>query len=100
MQASGPTLLRRMRTRSCPPPSSVRILGIDDWSWKKGVTYGTLLVDLELRKPIELLPDRSAETAEAWLRTHPEVDIVSRDRGGNYAAAAKKGAPQARAYCR
>jgi transposase len=100
MQASGPTLLRRMRTRSCPPPSSVRILGIDDWSWKKGVTYGTLLVDLELRKPIELLPDRSAETAEAWLRTHPEGDIVSRDRGGNYAAAAKKGAPQARAYCR
>lgn len=95
MQTSGPTLLRRMRTRSCPPPSSVRILGIDDWRWKKGMTYGTLLVDLELRKPIELLPDRSAETAEAWLRTHPEVDIVSRDRGGNYAAAAKKGASQA-----
>lgn len=95
MQISGPTLLRRMRTRSCPPPSSVRILGIDDWCWKKGVTYGTILVDLELRKPIELLPDRSAETAEAWLRTHPEVELVSRDRGGDYAAAAKKGAPQA-----
>jgi transposase len=95
MHISGPTLLRRMRTRSCPPPSSVRILGIDDWSWKKGMTYGTLLVDLEARKPIELLPDRSAETAEVWLRSHPEVEIVSRDRGGNYAAAAKKGAPQA-----
>ncbi len=95
MQVSGPTLLRRMRTRSCPPPQSVRILGIDDWSWKKGVTYGTILVDLELRRPIELLPDRSAETAQAWLRTHPEVDIVSRDRGGEYAAAARKGAPQA-----
>jgi transposase len=95
MHISGPTLLRRMRTRSCPQPSSVRILGIDDWSWKKGMTYGTLLVDLELRKPIELLPDRSAETAQAWLRTHTEVEIVSRDRGGNYAAAAKKGAPQA-----
>ncbi len=95
MQTSGPTFLRRMRTRSCPPPSSVRILGIDDWSWKKGMTYGTILVDLELRKPIELRPDRSAEAAEAWLRIHPEVDIVSRDRGGNYAAAAKKGAPQA-----
>jgi transposase len=95
IRTSGPTFLRRMRTCSCPPPSSVRILGIDDWSWKKGMTYGTLLVDLELRKPIELLPDRSAETAEAWLRSHPEVEIVSRDRGGNYAAAAKKGAPQA-----
>jgi transposase len=95
MQVSGPTLLRRMRTHSCPPPQSVRILGIDDWSWKKGVTYGTILVDLELRRPIELLPDRSAETAQAWLRTHPEVHIVSRDRGGEYAAAARKGAPQA-----
>src|SRR5436309_11252211 len=95
MQISGPTLLRRMRTCSCPAPSSVRVLGIDDWCWKKGVTYGTILVDLELRKPIELLPDRSAETAEAWLRTHPEVEVVSRDRGGDYAAAAKKGAPQA-----
>jgi transposase len=95
MQVSGPTLLRRMRTRSCPPPASVRILGIDDWCWKKGMTYGTILVDLELRKPIELLPDRTAETSEAWLRTHPEVEIVNRDRGGDYAAAAKKGAPQA-----
>jgi transposase len=73
----------------------VHILGIDDWAWKKGQTYGTILVDLETRRPIELLPDRSTETAEAWLRTHPEVDIVSRDRGGEYAAAAKKGAPQA-----
>jgi transposase len=86
MQVSGPTLLRRMRTRACPVPSSVRILGIDDWSWKKGMTYGTILVDLELRKPIEVLPDRTAETSEAWLRSHPEVEIVSRDRGGDYAS--------------
>jgi DNA-binding NarL/FixJ family response regulator len=95
MQVSGPTLLRRMRTRSYTPPTSVSILGIDDWAWKKGATYGTILVDLQSRKPIELLPDRTAETAEAWLRTHPEVEIVSRDRGGDYAAAARKGAPQA-----
>jgi len=95
MQVSGPTLLRRMRARACPEPSFVRILGIDDWCWKKGVTYGTILVDLELHKPIELLPDRTASTAEAWLRRHPEVELVSRDRGGDYAAAAKKGAPQA-----
>ena len=95
MQVSGPTLLRRMRTCSYTPPASVSILGIDDWAWNKGATYGTILVDLQSRKPIELLPDRSAETAEAWLRTHPEVEIVSRDRGGDYAAAARKGAPQA-----
>jgi transposase len=52
-------------------------------------------VDLQSHKAIELLPDRTAETAEAWLRTHPEVEIVSRDRGGDYVAAARKGASQA-----
>jgi transposase len=96
MQVSAPTLLRCMRTRSYTPPSSVRIVGIDDWAWKKGQTYGTILVDLQTRRPIELLPDRSPETVEAWLRTHPEGEIVSRDRGGDYAAAARKGASQAR----
>jgi len=95
MGASGPTLLRRMRAVCISPPSCIRILGIDDWAWKKGQTYGTILVDLETRRPIELLPDRSSETVAAWLRTHPEVEIVSRDRGGEYAAAAKQGAPQA-----
>ena len=86
MSVSAPTLLRRLRTVACPPPKSVRILGVDDWAWKKGQTYGTLLVDLELRKPIELLPDRKEATLEAWLRTHPEIEVVSRDRGGEYAA--------------
>jgi transposase len=71
-------------------------LGIDDWAWKKGQTYGTILVDLERRRTIDLLPDRSTETVVAWLRAHPEVEIVSRDRGTEYAAAARKGAPQAR----
>src|SRR2546430_1324025 len=95
MGASGPTLLRRMRAVCIPPPKSVRVLGIDDWAWKKGQTYGIILVDLETRRPIELLPDRSTETVKAWLRGHPEVVIVSRDRGGEYAAAARKGASQA-----
>jgi transposase len=84
-----------MRARIYTPPTSVPIVGIDDWAWKKGMTYGTILVDLQNRRPIEILPDRSAETAEAWLRTHPEITLVSRDRGGDYAAAAKRGAPQA-----
>src|SRR5207245_4456147 len=95
LQVSAPTLLRTLRTVSCASPASVRILGIDDWSWKKGQIYGTLLVDLERRKPIELLPDRREETVKAWLLTHPEIEVISRDRGGEYAAAAKKGAPQA-----
>jgi transposase len=95
LQISPPTLLRSLRTVSCASPASVRILGVDDWSWKKGQIYGTLLVDLERSKPIELLPDRREETVTAWLLTHPEIEVVSRDRGGAYAAAAKKGAPQA-----
>jgi transposase len=95
LQVCAPTLLRSLRTVSCAPPTSVRILGIDDWSWKKGQIYGTLLVDLELRRPIELLPDRREETVKAWLLTHREIEVMSRDRGGAYAAAAKKGAPQA-----
>ncbi len=95
MQVSASTLLRVLRTVSCASPTSVRILGIDDWSWKKGQIYGTLLVDLERRRPIEILPDRKEETVEAWLLTHPEIEVVSRDRGGAYAAAARKGAPQA-----
>ncbi len=95
MQVSASTLLRYLRTVSCAPPTSVRILGIDDWSWKKGQIYGTLLVDLELRRSIELLADRREETVTAWLLTHREIEVISRDRGGAYAAAAKKGAPQA-----
>src|SRR5437764_2943281 len=95
MLVSAPTLLRRLRAVTCPPPKSVRILGVDDWAWKKGQTYGTILVDLEKRCPIELLADRKEETLTAWLLTHPEIEVISRDRGGEYAAAAKKGAPQA-----
>ncbi|MFL5661934.1 MAG: ISL3 family transposase [Ktedonobacteraceae bacterium] len=95
MPIPAPTLLRRLRAVACPPPKSVRILGVDDWAWKKGQTYGTILVDLEKRCPIELLPDRKEETLTAWLLTHPEIDVISRDRGGEYAAAAKKDAPQA-----
>ena len=96
MRVSAPTLLRRLRAVACPPPPAVRILGVDDWAWKKGQTYGTLLVDLEKRCPIELLPDRKEDTLTAWLLTHPEIEVISRDRGGEYAAAAKKGAPQAK----
>jgi len=95
MITSATTLLRRLRVIACPPPQSVRILGVDDWAWKKGQTYGTILVDLEKRCPIELLADRKEETLTAWLWTHPEIEVISRDRGGAYAAAAKKGARQA-----
>jgi transposase len=74
MLVSAPILLRRLREVACPPPKTVRILGVDDWAWKKGQTYGTLLVDLEIRKPIELLPDRKEETLTAWLLYHHTVN--------------------------
>jgi len=78
------------------PPEQVTLLGIDDWSFRRGRKFGTILVDLATHAILDLLPDRRSETAAAWMQAHPEIDIVSRDRGGDYAAAARKGAPQAR----
>jgi transposase len=90
------TLLRHLM--QLPPPAirAVRVLGVDDFAWKKRFKYGTILVDLERRKIIDVLADRESATVEAWLQAHPEVDLVSRDRGKEFAKAATKGAPQAR----
>ena len=97
MQVAPTTLLRRVRAVPVAQAGKARVLGVDEFAWKKGQTYGTILVDLGKHQVIELLPDRCPDTVERWLRTHPEIEIVSRDRGGDYAAAARKGAPQARA---
>ena len=94
--ADGSTLLRGLRSRAQPAPSRApRVVGIDDWAWRKGQRYGTILCDLERRKVIDLLPDRSAESAAAWLRAHPGIEILSCDRASLYAEAASKAAPQA-----
>ena len=75
--------------------SKVRVLGVDDFAFRRGISYGTILVDLEQRQPIDLLPDRTAETLKTWLKAHPEIEIVSRDRSVVYAEAVKSGSPQA-----
>jgi transposase len=79
----------------CTFRPSPHVLGIDDFAPKKGDCYGTILVDLERHRPIDLLPDREAATVMAWLKAHPEIDLVSRDRASVYGQAVKKGAPQA-----
>ncbi|MEJ7740308.1 MAG: ISL3 family transposase [Chitinophagaceae bacterium] len=71
------------------------VIGIDDWAFKKGNTYGTIIVDLLQHKVIDLLPDRESETICGWLKGHQEVEIISRDRGGPYLKGAREGAPQA-----
>lgn len=72
-----------------------KYLGIDDWAFRKGKNYGTILVDLEKRKPIDLLPDREMETVKKWLEAHPGIEVISRDRASCYSQAAELGAPQA-----
>jgi transposase len=96
MPASWMTILRRVMARSSASLKPVVELGIDDFSFRRGRTFGTILVDLPSHHVIDLLPDRSVETASAWMRAHPEIRLVSRDRGGDYASAAAAGAPQAR----
>jgi transposase len=95
ISGSRDTILRLVRRRELPPPSKPKVIGIDDWARKRGQRYGTLICDLERGLPIEVLPDRTAETVSAWLQAHPSIDTVSRDGSKEYAAAIRKGAPQA-----
>jgi transposase len=93
---SDDTVLRRVRQKPLLPPSvcPIRNLGVDDWAWRKGQDYGTILVNLDLHRVVDLLPDRAAESFSAWLQQHPEIVTISRDRCGLYAEGARLGAPQ------
>jgi transposase len=95
MATSPDTLLRRVKQLEAEPAAPPRVVGIDDWAWRKGQRYGTIVVDLERSDVIDLLPDRDADTVAAWLKAHPGVEVVSRDRSQTYAQAATEGASQA-----
>ena len=95
VQISPDTVLRLIRATTIPEEENVRVLGIDDWAHKKGQNYGTILIDLEKRRPIELLPDRTQETLKEWLQQHPGIEVITRDRSFEYRLGIDAGAPQA-----
>ena len=98
MPTSDDTILRclKRRVKARGSEKMVRVVGVDDWAWRKGSTYGTIIVDLERREVLDLFPERAAGMTADWLKRHPDVEIISRDRCGSFAQGAQEGAPQAR----
>ena len=95
LPVSNDTLLRVVRRRTCPPTEPLIVAGIDDWAFRKNHRYGTIVCGLERQRIVALLPDREIATVRAWLSAHPEIRVVSRDRGGGYGEAAAKALPDA-----
>ena len=95
IQSTRQTILRRIMDLPSPSKSFVQLLGIDDFSFRRGFRFGTILVNLETHRIIDLLPDRLSDTSADWMKQHPEITLVSRDGSSTYASAASEGAPQA-----
>lgn len=95
MPSSPRTLLRLLESSLLPATSPPSVVGLDEWAWKKGRSYGTIFVDLERNQPVDLLPDRDAEQVAAWLKKRSSIEIIVRDRSGLFADGASRGAPKA-----
>ena len=93
---SGDTIIRRVKASPVEPETPVRCLGIDDFAFRKGHDYGTILIDLERGRVIDILKSRNCADVEAWLKAHPGIEVITRDRATAYANAASGGAPQAK----
>jgi transposase len=93
LPVSNDPLLRVVRRRARPSSDPLKVIGIDDWAWRRNHRYGTIVCNLEQRRVVTLLPDREPATARAWFADHPEIAIVARDRGGGYGEAAAKALP-------
>ncbi|WP_456683112.1 ISL3 family transposase [Bradyrhizobium sp. USDA 3311] len=95
MPVSGDTLLRMVHSAPLPDFVAPTVVGIDDWAWRRGQRYGTIICDLERNCVLDLLPDRNADSVARWLKRWPEIKVVARDRAGLYADGARCGAPDA-----
>ena len=92
---SNDTLLRVVRRRKRARTDKLSVIGIDDFAFRRGQTYGTIVCDLERRRPVTLLPDRALETSRSWLAVRPSITTVARDRGGGYGEAIARALPHA-----
>lgn len=92
---SSRTILRLVHRTPLSPQAAPRVIGLDEWAWRRGQRFGTMVCDLERHRVVDLLPDRAAPSVAQWLQAHPRVEIVCRDRSGLYAEGIRHGAPQA-----
>ncbi len=87
IKVSRSTLTRLVYQQPLPDMNTLKVVGVDDWAFRKGVNYGTILVDMETSKPIDMLPTRDSEDLKAWLKKHPGIEIITRDRASSYSSA-------------